>query len=67
VRPLLERIDSERDPERDPEEKVFKVKDPKKAIASACTRLKLPQCFPRAFRRMFICRGLRGCDFALVG
>ena len=58
LRPLLERMDSERDPDRDPEEKVFKVRDPKKALASACTRLKLPQYSPRAFRRMFICRCL---------
>jgi integrase len=58
VRPLLERMDSEREPDRDPEEKVFKVKEPKKALSSACTRLKLPQYSPRAFRRMFISRCL---------
>jgi len=58
VRPLLERMDAEREGDRDPTEKVFKVRDPKKALASACTRLKLPQYSPRAFRRMFISRCL---------
>ncbi|MBU3666576.1 MAG: hypothetical protein FGM15_11980 [Chthoniobacterales bacterium] len=58
VRPLLERMDSEREDDRDPTEKVFKVRDPKKALASACARLKLPQYSPRAFRRMFISRCL---------
>jgi integrase len=58
VRQLLERMNAEREGYRDPTEKVFKVKDPKKALAAACVRLKLPQYSPRAFRRMFISRCL---------
>lgn len=58
VRPLLERMDSERDPDRDPEEKVFKVREPKKSLEAACKRLGFPKYSPRAFRRMFITRCL---------
>jgi integrase len=58
VRPLLERMDKARGEIRLPEEKVFKVRDPKKALQSACQRLGLPAYSPRAFRRMFISRCL---------
>ncbi len=58
VRPLLERMNSEREEGHTPEDPVFKVKDPKKALESACKRLNLPQYSPRAFRRMFISRCL---------
>ena len=37
---------------------VFKICDPKKALASACKRLKLPSFSPRSFRRMFIIEAL---------
>ncbi len=55
--PLLERMQGERD-ENEPSTKVFKVRDPKKALDSACKRLKLPRYSARAFRRMFITRCL---------
>ena len=58
VRPLLERMDKARGEERTPTDKVFKVRDPKKALQSACQRLGLPAYSPRAFRRMFISRCL---------
>ncbi len=59
VRALLNRMDKERGDDRDPEDQVFKVRDPKKALAEACKRLKLPNYSPRSFRRMFIRRCLR--------
>ena len=58
VRPLLERMAAERDLDRDPEEKVFKVRDPKKPLESACKRLGLTKYSARAFRRIFITRCL---------
>jgi len=59
VLPLLERMDGERiDPQ--PEDKVFSVKNPKKALKDACKRLKLPDYTARALRRMFI-REARRC------
>ena len=57
VRPLLERMESELE-SKDPRGKVFHVKDAKKALKSACNRLKLPRYSARAFRRMFISRCL---------
>jgi integrase len=57
VRPLLERMNSERvDPK--PTDRVFTVKDPKKGLDAACKRLNLPRYSARAFRRMFITRCL---------
>lgn len=53
VRSLLERIDNERVDPR-PEDKVFSVRNPKKALKDACKRLKLPDYTARALRRMFI-------------
>ncbi len=50
-----------------PEEKVFKVADAKKALASACRRLNLPNYSSRALRRMFITTALeRGVDVKVV-
>ena len=46
---------------------VFKVRDPKKALMSACDRLALPRFSPRALRRMFIVRALeRGVDVRVL-
>lgn len=56
VRPLLERMASEREEPLLPSDPVFSVKDAKKALESACKRLGLPFYSPRAFRRMFITR-----------
>jgi integrase len=58
LQPLLERMNADRGEHRDPEENVFKVRDPKKSLAEACKRLKLPGYSPRSFRRMFIRRCL---------
>lgn len=57
VRPLLERMNEERE---DPSAtaRVFKVKDPKKGLDAACKRLNFPKYSARAFRRMFITRCL---------
>jgi hypothetical protein len=50
-----------------PEAKVFEVADAKKALASACQRLNLPNYSSRAFRRMFITTALeRGVDVKVV-
>lgn len=57
VRPLLERL-KERNPEALASDKVFKICDPKKALASACKRLNLPNFSPRSLRRMFIIEAL---------
>ncbi|MEI6081539.1 MAG: site-specific integrase [Verrucomicrobiota bacterium] len=57
VRPLLERMNLERE-NPSPTDPVFKVKDPKKGLDSACKRLNLPKYSARAFRRMFITRCL---------
>lgn len=62
LRPQLERMNSERTNPL-PGDRVFKVKDPKKALESACKRLKLPKYSARDFRKMFITRCLeRGID-----
>jgi integrase len=48
-------------------DKVFEIRDAKKAIAGACTRLGLPHYSHRAFRRMFITRAIeRGVDVAVI-
>jgi len=57
VRPLLERMNSERlDPS--PDDFVFSVKNPKKALDNACSRLNFPNYSARSFRRLFITRCL---------
>jgi integrase len=55
LRPLLERRHAQRSPGDD---RVFKIKDAKRAIAAACGRLKLPAFSHRSFRRMFITRAI---------
>lgn len=67
LRPLLERIRDARGGSPLGSEKVFKVKDAKKAIAAACERLKLPAYTHRSFRRMFITRAIeRGVDVKVI-
>ena len=57
VRPLLERMNEERESST-PDTRVFKVRDPKKGLDAACKRLDFPNYSARAFRRMFITRCL---------
>jgi len=57
LRPLLERMDGERE-DRQPGAKVFSVVNPKKALENACRRLDLPDYTTRALRRMFITQAL---------
>lgn len=65
VRPLLERLHGENPPP--PDERVFRVKDAKKAIAGACKRLGLPAYTHRSFRRLFITTALeRGVAVKVV-
>lgn len=46
---------------------VFKIRDPKKALAAACKRLKLPNFSSRALRRCFISRAIElGIDFKTI-
>lgn len=67
LRPLLERIRETRGGSPLGSEKVFRVKDAKKVIASACERLKLPAYTHRSFRRMFITRAIeRGVDVKVI-
>ena len=62
VRPLLERRYALSDAGH-----VFSIKNAKKAIASACARLKLPSYSHRSFRRMFITRAIeRGVDVKVI-
>jgi Phage integrase family. len=64
LQPLLERRHAQRSPGDD---RVFKIKDAKKAIAAACTRLRLPAYSHRALRRMFITRAIeRGVDVKVI-
>ena len=57
LRPLLERLKGEV-VEAEPSTAVFKVHDPKKALAAACRKLRLPNFSPRSLRRMFIIRAI---------
>jgi integrase len=64
LRPLLERRYARRTPGDD---RVFKIKDAKRAIAAACKRLKLPAYSHRSFRRMFIVRAIeKGIDVKVI-
>ena len=46
---------------------LFQLKDPKKALASACKRLKYPHFSSRALRRCFITRSIElGVDFKTI-
>lgn len=66
LRPLIERLRREAGEVR-PETEVFKVKDPKRALSSACRDLKLPKFSTRSFRRMFITEALEaGIDPGIV-
>ena len=56
LRPLLIRMNEEREEPKLPTDAVFSVKDAKKALDAACKRLALPSYSSRAFRRMFITR-----------
>jgi integrase len=63
VRALLERLTSG----KSGSEKIFKIKDAKRAIAAACKRLRLPTYSHRSFRRMFITRAIeRGVDVKVI-
>jgi len=53
LRPLLERMSAERS-SKNPDEKVFMVRYPKKALEAACKRLEYPHFTARSLRRMFI-------------
>jgi integrase len=64
LRPLLEKRHAQRSPSFD---RVFKIKDAKKAVAAACRRLKLPAYSHRSFRRMFVTRAIeRGVDVKVI-
>jgi integrase len=63
LRPLLER----RYAQRAGDDRVFKIKDAKRAIAAACKRLKMPAYSHRSFRRMFITRAIElGIDVKTI-
>src|SRR5215510_732349 len=63
LKPLLLRC--RRDGE--PNERVFKIDNAKRAIANACRRLNLPQYSHISFRRMFITRAIeRGVDVKVI-
>ena len=64
LRPLLEKRRAQRSPGND---RVFKIRDAKRAIAAACKRLKSPAFSHRSFRRMFITRAIeRGVDVKVI-
>jgi integrase len=63
LKPLLLR----RRRDEEPNERVFKINNAKKAIANACRRLNLPQYSHISFRRMFITRAIeRGIDVKVI-
>jgi integrase len=65
LRSMLERVVAEAI--QDARKRVFRIKDAKKAIAGACTRLKLPAYSHRSFRRMFITRAIeKGIDVKVI-
>lgn len=65
LHPLLERVVAEA--RREGRERVFAIKDAKKAISGACRRLGLPNYSPRSFRRMFITRAIeKGIDVKVI-
>jgi integrase len=67
LRPLLEKRLALAGGNPPPDSKVFSVLDAKKALASACERLKLPKYSSRAFRRMFITTAIeRGVDVKVI-
>jgi integrase len=65
LRPLLERLNG--GGAHSPSERVFVIKDAKKAIAGACERLGFPPYTHRSFRRMFITRAIeKGIDVKVI-
>jgi len=65
VWPLLKKLRAQRNGQLN--DRLFKIKDAKKAIAGACRRLKLPQYTHRSFRRAFITRAIeRGVDVKVI-
>ncbi len=65
VLPLLERLQHKGRLETG--QRVFHVRSPKKALASACVRLGLANFSPRALRRCFITRAIElGVDFKTI-
>jgi integrase len=65
LRPLLERLNGAGT--HSPSDRVFVIKDAKKAIAGACERLGLPRYTHRSFRRMFITRAIeKGVDVKVI-
>jgi integrase len=64
VRPLLERLYGQRESDS---QKVFRIKDAKRAITAACRRLNLPAYSHRSFRRMFVTRAIElGVDVKVI-
>lgn len=63
VRPLLEKLLAC----RSAADRLFPIKDAKKAIAGACRRLGLPAYSHRSFRRLFITRAIeKGVDVKVI-
>src|SRR5262249_7330580 len=63
IRALLKRLTAG----KDGSDRVFKIKNAKRAIAAACRRLKLPSYSHRSFRRMFITRAIElGVDVKVI-
>jgi integrase len=63
VRPLVERLCTA----KAHNERLFSIREARKALANACTRLGLPNFTHRALRRMFITRALeRGVDVKVI-
>ncbi len=65
LRPLLERLAAEA--RQEGRDRLFRIKDAKKAITGACRRLGLPAYTHRSFRRMFITRAIeKGIDVKVI-
>jgi integrase len=65
LRPFLDRLNGAGT--HSPSERVFAIKDAKKAIAGACERLGLPRYTHRSFRRMLITRAIEnGVDIKVI-
>jgi integrase len=63
ARPLIETLC----PDKEHDHRLFRIDDARKALGSACRRLKFPHFSQRSFRRMFITRALeRGIDVKVL-
>lgn len=63
LRPLIEKLTKG----KAAHERLFKIDNARKALTSACTRLKLPSFTHRSLRRMFITRAIeRGVDVKVI-